>query len=87
MSWAFWLWPARRGSAELPSVFAGPLGGARAEPPSVRCAILASLTRAFSLSPSGLRSNARPACSDPGFPSLISERRACSDPGSPSLES
>jgi hypothetical protein len=62
-----------------------PLGGARVEPPSVRCAILASLTRAFSLSPSGLRSNARPACSYPGTPSLISWRPACSYPGTPSL--
>jgi hypothetical protein len=61
------------------------LGGARVEPPSVRCAILASLTRAFSLSPSGLRSNARPACSYPGTPSLISWRPACLDPGIPSL--
>jgi hypothetical protein len=63
----------------------GPLGGARVEPPSVRCAILASLTRAFSLSPSGLRSNARPACSYPGTRSLISWRPACSYPGTRSL--
>jgi hypothetical protein len=65
-------WSASRGArAESLGVLVGPLGGARAEPPSVRFAILASLTRAFSLSPSGLPSNARPACSDPGSPLLV----------------
>jgi hypothetical protein len=63
-------WRASRGArAEPLGVLVGPLGGARAEPPSVRFAILVSLTRA--LSPSGLRSNARPACSDPGSPLLV----------------
>ena len=62
--------------ADSPSV-RGRSGGAQADSPSVRFAILASLTRAFSLSPSGLRSTARPAHSAWAPPSLGGFRAAC----------
>ncbi len=62
--------------ADSPSV-RGRSGGAQADSPSVRFAILASLTRAFSLSPSGLRSTARPAHSAWAPPSLSGFRAAC----------
>jgi hypothetical protein len=54
-------------------------GSPGADSPSVRCAFLASLTREFSLPPSGLRSNSRPAHSAPGAParSTVQENAGC----------
>lgn len=64
------------------AVHVGPLGEAQAVSPSVRCTILASLTRGFLLSPSWLRLNARPARSAWAPPhSVIGEDANCPSGG------